>query len=151
MTENGRKFIENSKTPDFIAYFAFGAEYFEFVNSDMSQLSKFSLPLLFAISMMPRIEDANRRKALSCIRRQIPKIRQSYSVADRETMAFPINAIEDAAEMPQNGFEDLDKLLLMSRQLMEDKTQRDCQIRAAERIGKKKKRCNRKKAIWDLF
>uniref|UniRef100_A0AC35FH14 Uncharacterized protein n=1 Tax=Panagrolaimus sp. PS1159 TaxID=55785 RepID=A0AC35FH14_9BILA len=40
MTENGRKFVESSKTPDFIAYFAFGAEYFEFIDTDLVQFYK---------------------------------------------------------------------------------------------------------------
>ena len=69
MTENGRKFIGNSKTPDFIAYFAFGAEYFEFVvNSDVLEFCKYSVPLLFTISMIPRIDESKRRKALTWIR-----------------------------------------------------------------------------------
>uniref|UniRef100_A0A914QFL9 Uncharacterized protein n=1 Tax=Panagrolaimus davidi TaxID=227884 RepID=A0A914QFL9_9BILA len=68
MTENGRKFIESSKTPDFITYFSFGAEYFEFVDSDLVQFCKLSIPLLFTISMIPRIDESKRRKALTSIR-----------------------------------------------------------------------------------
>uniref|UniRef100_A0A914QVP8 Uncharacterized protein n=1 Tax=Panagrolaimus davidi TaxID=227884 RepID=A0A914QVP8_9BILA len=148
MTENGRKFIESPKTPDFVAYFSFGAEYFEFIDTDLVPFCNLSIPLLFTISMIPRIDESKRRKALSSIRRQIPKIREQFSsssaFAGYETMAFPINAIVKACEMSKNGVENLDKLLTMSRALMEDKTQRDthqaADTRAAGRIGQKKKK-----------
>uniref|UniRef100_A0A914Q452 Uncharacterized protein n=1 Tax=Panagrolaimus davidi TaxID=227884 RepID=A0A914Q452_9BILA len=68
-------------------------------------------------------------------------------------MAFPINAIAKAYEMSKNGVENLDKLLAMSRALMEDKTQRDspqiADTRAAGRIGQKRKKFN--KRMRDLF
>uniref|UniRef100_A0A914P925 Uncharacterized protein n=1 Tax=Panagrolaimus davidi TaxID=227884 RepID=A0A914P925_9BILA len=168
MTENGRKFIESSETPDFIAYFSFGAEYFEFIDTDLahmgiesskydffverflkyeSEFCKFSIPLLFTISMIPRIDESKRRKALTSIRRQIPNICEQFSSSafdGYETMAFPINAIVKAHKMSKNGVENLDKILTMSRALIGDKTQRDphqaADTRAAGRIGQKKKK-----------
>ena len=70
MTDEGRAFIRQSNVPEFVAYFALGAEYHSVLDLSVGYklIAKCSIPLLFVISMQPRFNEYLRRKALTWIR-----------------------------------------------------------------------------------
>uniref|UniRef100_A0AC34FRD0 Uncharacterized protein n=1 Tax=Panagrolaimus sp. ES5 TaxID=591445 RepID=A0AC34FRD0_9BILA len=96
MTDGARQYIHDKNTPASIAYFAFGAEYYEYVTDDPELLPKFSIPLLMVIAFQPRFPTVNRRKACSLLRRKLPIILGNFTAVQRQTLSFPINIIEEA-------------------------------------------------------
>uniref|UniRef100_A0AC34GTY8 Uncharacterized protein n=1 Tax=Panagrolaimus sp. ES5 TaxID=591445 RepID=A0AC34GTY8_9BILA len=96
MSPEGREYLQNPKTPSTIVYFAFGAEYHEYILDDMNLLPKLSVAHQLVIALRPRFVEFNRRKALTWLRRELPRIRENYTAAERKLLPFPVNAIEKA-------------------------------------------------------
>uniref|UniRef100_A0A914Z7I1 Uncharacterized protein n=1 Tax=Panagrolaimus superbus TaxID=310955 RepID=A0A914Z7I1_9BILA len=96
MSPEARQYLQASKTPILNVYFAFGAEYSEYITDDMDVLPKLSVAHQLVIALQPRFPEFNRRKALTWLRRELPQIRTNYTPAERKIMPFPINAIEKA-------------------------------------------------------
>uniref|UniRef100_A0AC34G0S3 Uncharacterized protein n=1 Tax=Panagrolaimus sp. ES5 TaxID=591445 RepID=A0AC34G0S3_9BILA len=59
-------------------------------------LPKLSVAHQLVIALQPRFAEFNRRKALTWLRRELPRIRENYTAVERKTLPFPVNAIEKA-------------------------------------------------------
>uniref|UniRef100_A0A914QLR2 Uncharacterized protein n=1 Tax=Panagrolaimus davidi TaxID=227884 RepID=A0A914QLR2_9BILA len=102
VSDEGRQFLKNKTTDATTVYFAFGAEYHEYI-TDRSELS---IPLLYVFALQPRFSETSRRKACATLRRQLVKVLGYYKCADRAKMPFPINIVEAAyCKDPQYFYE----------------------------------------------
>uniref|UniRef100_A0A914XWH3 Uncharacterized protein n=1 Tax=Panagrolaimus superbus TaxID=310955 RepID=A0A914XWH3_9BILA len=89
-------FLQDKLTPATIVYFAFGAEYHQYLIDDVTILSKLSIPLLMVIAFQPRFAASNHKKACALLRRKLPTVLGNFTAVKRKAMPFPINIIEDA-------------------------------------------------------
>uniref|UniRef100_A0A914YCL4 Uncharacterized protein n=1 Tax=Panagrolaimus superbus TaxID=310955 RepID=A0A914YCL4_9BILA len=89
MSPEARQYLQGPKTPFLTVYFAFGAEYSEYITDDMDVLPKLSVAHQLVIALQPRFPEFNRRKALTWLRRELPRIRENYTSFERKTMPFP--------------------------------------------------------------
>uniref|UniRef100_A0AC34FTG3 Uncharacterized protein n=1 Tax=Panagrolaimus sp. ES5 TaxID=591445 RepID=A0AC34FTG3_9BILA len=96
VSPEARQYLQSSETPISIVYFAFGAEYHEYITDDMEIMPKLSVAHQLVIALQPRFIELNRRKTLAGLRRELSKIRENYTASERKNMPFPINAIEKA-------------------------------------------------------
>uniref|UniRef100_A0AC34G119 Uncharacterized protein n=1 Tax=Panagrolaimus sp. ES5 TaxID=591445 RepID=A0AC34G119_9BILA len=62
MSPEGREYLQNPKTPSTTVYFAFGAEYHEYIFDDMVLMPKLSVAHQLVIALQPRFAEFNRRK-----------------------------------------------------------------------------------------
>uniref|UniRef100_A0A914YTF2 Uncharacterized protein n=1 Tax=Panagrolaimus superbus TaxID=310955 RepID=A0A914YTF2_9BILA len=68
MSDGARRFLQDKLTAATLVYFAFGAEYRQYLTDDVSILSKLSIPLLMIIAFQSRFDTSYRKKACSLLR-----------------------------------------------------------------------------------
>uniref|UniRef100_A0A914PDU8 Uncharacterized protein n=1 Tax=Panagrolaimus davidi TaxID=227884 RepID=A0A914PDU8_9BILA len=101
VSKDARRLLKNKATDATTVYFAFGAEYHQYITAKI--MDKASVPLLYAIALQPRFSEASRRKACATLRyvcatlrRYLVKVFGYFKAADRARMPFPINIVENA-------------------------------------------------------
>uniref|UniRef100_A0A914XXR3 Uncharacterized protein n=1 Tax=Panagrolaimus superbus TaxID=310955 RepID=A0A914XXR3_9BILA len=88
MTDGARRFLQDKLTPATIVYFAFGAEYHQYLIDDVAVLSKLSIPLLMVIAFQPRFADSFRKKACALLRRKLPTVLGNFTAVQRKAMVW---------------------------------------------------------------
>uniref|UniRef100_A0AC34GMS6 Uncharacterized protein n=1 Tax=Panagrolaimus sp. ES5 TaxID=591445 RepID=A0AC34GMS6_9BILA len=109
-------YLVSSKAPEFIRSFAFGNCFRGEIDSSLGKRPTTSLPLLFVIIFQRRYPAENRRKACAWIRRQLPILRIEFSINEREKLQYPLNAVEHAAEMDRDGFQNVEDVFTHSKE-----------------------------------
>uniref|UniRef100_A0A914XTN0 Uncharacterized protein n=1 Tax=Panagrolaimus superbus TaxID=310955 RepID=A0A914XTN0_9BILA len=111
MSDGARRFIQDKLTAATLGYFAFGAEYHQYLIDDIAVLSKLSIPLLMVVAFQSRFDTSYRKKACSLLRRKLPIVLGNFTAVNRRDMPFPINIIEDAYCKEPKYFRNTDGIL----------------------------------------